>query len=193
MRLGRPPLVAVAATTTALALAGCTFELRNPGVTAACGTIEYEINRGRAGYVQVEAVHEALIRYGQVTDREVVFVGETEESAAHGGRGGDGPILVEFFWPDDAPLRLGFAEPAIVGERFVGGFIYVHPMLAQAAPDLVTRLVMHELGHLGGLADVDDPDELMNPELVVDDWGDGDRWGLRLTHHRCGDDIPDDG
>ena len=175
-------LVAVAA----VAVAGCTFEFRDPGVMAACGVLEYEINRGVAGDAQVDAVHEAVVRYGAAVERPVVFVGETDDSAAGNGRDVDEAVLIEFFWPDDAPTRYGFAQPLIVEGRYAGGFVYVHPMLATAAPDLVTRLVMHELGHLGGLADVDAPDELMNPELVVDDWGLGDLVGLRLTHQDCG-------
>ena len=57
--------------------------------------------------------------------------------------------------------------------------------MASADPALVTRLVMHELGHLAGLADVDAPEELMDPRLVVDAWGPGDLWGLQLTHEEC--------
>ena len=174
-------LVAVAA----VAMAGCTFELRDPGFRASCGVLEYEINPGEAGDGQLRAVHEAVARYGELVERTVRYVGETDQSAADGEREvGDG-VLIEFFWPDDAPTRYGFAEPFITDGFYDGGFIYVHPMLADAAPDLVTRLVMHELGHLGGLADVDAPDELMNPELVVDDWGPGDTWGLHLTHRHC--------
>ena len=52
-----------------------------------------------------------------------------------------------------------------------------------AAPGgLVRRLVLHELGHLHGLLDVDATDELMNPDLVVDDYGWGDIWGLIHAH-----------
>ena len=47
---------------------------------------------------------------------------------------------------------------------------------------MVRRLVMHEIGHLYGLLDVDDPTEMMNPALTTDDWGDGDLAGLSVTH-----------
>jgi hypothetical protein len=62
-------------------------------------------------------------------------------------------------------------------------------MLASAAPDIVTRLTMHELGHLAGLADVAAPDEVMDPALTADVWGPGDLWGLHLTHFGCREEV----
>lgn len=180
----RAAVVLVAAATVAL-VGGCTFELSDPGVTAACRPLELEVNRGDAGDAQVAAVLSAAERYGALTGREVVYLGETERSVADGDHVPSGPVLVEFSWPDDAPTSYGFAEAAIVEGRYVGGYVLIHPMLAGAPGDLVTRVVMHEFGHLGGLADVDAPDELMNPDLTVDDWGSGDTWGLRLTHGGC--------
>lgn len=173
-------LVAVAT----VAVAGCTFELRDPGITVGCGALEFQINRGEAGDAQIAAVLDAVERYGAAADREVVYLGETEETAAD-GHDPHAAILIEFHWPDDAPTRYGFAEPAIIDGHYVGGFIYIHPMLEDAPAELVTRLAMHELGHLGGLADVDAVDEMMNPELTAGDWGAGDLWGFRVTHSGC--------
>ena len=178
--------VAVArAAVATVALAGCTFELRDPGVTVACRPMEFEVNRGDAGDQQIAAVLAAVERYGAAVGREIVFLGQTDASAADGARDPGGPVLIEFFWPDDAPTRFGFAEPSIVAGHYVGGFIYVHPMLEAAPAELVSRLTMHELGHLAGLADVDAEDEMMNPALTTPDWGAGDLWGLHLTHSGC--------
>ena len=141
--------------------------------------------RGDAGDQQVAAVLAAVERYGAVAGREIVFLGETDASAAGGGRDQRAPVLIEFFWPDDAPTRYGFAEPAVVDGHYVGGFIYIHPMLVRAPADMVTRLTMHELGHLAGLDDVDAVDEVMNADLTAADWGAGDIWGLHLTHSGC--------
>ena len=63
--------VALAAVAT-VALAGCTFELRDPGVTVACGAMEFEVNRGDAGDTQVAAVlagRRALWRGDRAGDR----------------------------------------------------------------------------------------------------------------------------
>jgi hypothetical protein len=176
--------VALAAVAT-VALAGCTFELRDPGVTVACGAMKFEVNRGDAGDAQVAAVLSGVERYGAVAGRKIVFLGETDASVADGARDPLAPVLIEFFWPDDAPTRYGFAEPAIVDGHYVGGFIYIHPMLDGASADMVTRLTMHELGHLAGLDDVDAVDEMMNAELTAADWGAGDIWGLHLTSGGC--------
>jgi hypothetical protein len=156
-----------------------------PGFTVACRPLELEINRGDASDEQVEAVLEGARRYSEVTDRDVVFLGETDAAVTAGDRAPDRPVLIEFSWPDDAPTAYGFAEPVIVDDHYLGGYVLIHPMLAGAPAEMVTRLTMHELGHLAGLADVAAPDEIMNPDLVVDDWGAGDIWGLHLTHAGC--------
>ncbi len=84
------------------------------------------------------------------------------------------PLLIELAWPDDAPDHLGFAQPVVAEGRYVEGWIMLHPGVARAPAGVVRRLVLHELGHLYGLADVDDPDELMDPDLTTDDFGLGD-------------------
>ena len=168
-----------------ISLAGCTFVLREPVATSACGEFRYEVNAGSAGADQIAAVKSAARRFGELIDREVVFVGLTDASTVDMEATAAEPVLIQFSWPDDAPTRFGFAEPLVRDGRLVGGFILLHPMLEEAPPDIVERVTMHELGHLGGLAHVNDVDEIMNPKITADDWGPGDIIGLNLTHARC--------
>lgn len=173
------------AAVAAVVLAACTYELRDPGITRACGAIRYEINPGPAGTEQRTAVSEAMDSYAALVNRDVEYLGVTDVSVMDRDRTAEDPVLVEFSWPGDAPTRYGFAEPLIEDGHYVGGFIYINPILAEAPPDIIRRLTMHELGHLGGLADIDAIDEMMNPELTASDWGPGDIVGLRLTHPTC--------
>ncbi|MFQ5556496.1 MAG: hypothetical protein ACE5GB_03170 [Acidimicrobiales bacterium] len=174
-------------TAAALLAAGCTYRLSNDQATWGCGAFRYEVNADGAGPEQLTAVHAAVQRYGAAVGREVVFVGTTEERWSTGSRAADDPVLIEWFWPDDPgqPAALGFAEPFIREGAYVGGHLYLHPSLGDGAAGIVERLTLHELGHIGGLDEVDAQDELMNPNLPVDDWGQGELVGLGLTHDRC--------
>ena len=58
----------------------------------------------------------------------------------------------------------------------------IDPTIRNAPTGLIRRLVLHELGHLHGLDDVDDPGELMDPSLAASAWGPGDLFGLAMTH-----------
>ncbi len=167
--------------------AGCTFQLRDEGVRWGCGDFEYEINPAGAGPEQVEAVHRAVSRYVEDTGRADVFVGLTDDRQSDGTRPAEAPVLIEWFWPDDEgqPMRFAYAEPLADGDRYVGGFIYLHPSFGHVDAGVVEVLTMHELGHIGGLDDIDAADELMNADLALDDWGNGDRVGLATTHERC--------
>ena len=170
---------AVAAVAT-VALAGCTFEVSDPGVTVVgCEALHYEINPGDAGEAQLEAVVAGTDEFAAVTGRDIVFDGYTTSTARDSGAGNDGVVIVEFFWPDDAAMRLGYAEPVINYNHYSGdGFIYLQPAMASSPAEIIKRLVMHEWGHLGGLNDVDDPGEMMDPTLAADFYGNGDLTGL---------------
>ena len=112
--------------------------------------------------------------------RTVFPLGPTE---AHVGDHGPGdPLLIEVGWPDDAPEWMGYAEPHVVDGAYDSGWILLNPQVDNYPAGALRRLVLHELGHLGGLGDVADPGELMNPGLTAPDWGPGDLFGLFLTH-----------
>lgn len=173
-------------TVAIVALAGCTFELRDPGVTVACGAMQYEIDPGAAGDAQVAAVVAGFEAYAAATGRPVEYLGESTSPVTGPERDPTDPVLVAFSWPAETPTRFGFAEPAIVDGRYVGGTVLVNPMFAGGPPETITRLVMHEIGHLVGLADVEAPEEIMDPDLSAAAWGAGDLVGLHVTHGGCG-------
>lgn len=169
-----------------LALVGfassCTFELRDPGVTVVCDPLVFEINTHQAGLgdEQFDAIVTAFTEFGELVGRDVVYNGTT--TTTYLTHTADDPVLVELTWPEDAPNHLGFAQAAIENGRYVSGWIYFNPAIGHAPPEMVRRLVMHEIGHLYGLLDVEDTSEMMNPALTTDNWGDGDLAGLSVTH-----------
>ena len=182
-RRGAGPL----ALALAMLASGCTVTLAQPGLTVTCGPIHVGINPHDVGLggVQRTAIVAAVDEFGDLVGRAVVFDGDT--SAVSGEHRVGDPLLIELAWPDDAPDHLGFAQPVVAEGRYVEGWIMLHPGVARAPAGVVRRLVLHELGHLYGLADVDDPDELMDPDLTTDDFGLGDLIGLYATHEGgCG-------
>ena len=176
-------IVAIAA----VFLAGCTFIRIDEHTRWGCGPFRYEINSERATEDHVEAVHRAVASYASIIHREPEFVGFTDDRRSSGQRPPDAPVLIEWYWDHEAEHEsMGFAEAFAVGDRYVGGSVYLRPSDAPMPSWLVERLTMHELGHIGGLDDVDALDEIMNPALTTADWGDGDLVGLILTHESCG-------
>ena len=181
----RTALAVVAVAT--VALAGCTFAVSDPGVAIkGCEALHYEINPGEAGEAQLEAIAAGTREFAAVTGRSIVFDGYTTTTARDSGAWNDGVVIIEFYWPDDAAMRLGYAEPVIDVDHYSGdGFIYLQPALAASPADIIRRLVMHEWGHLGGLDDVDDSNEMMDPTLAAAAYGNGDLTGLAITHPDC--------
>ncbi len=167
----------------ALLSAGCTVVLRDPGVSNGCGPLRYSFNTHDITLTPERraAVDDAIAEFG-------ALVGRSVEPSASGGataesnRPGD-PIAFELAWPEDDPDGLGYAEPHIVGDSYAGGWVMLNPIIRHAPPGLIRRLVLHELGHLHGLADVEDGQELMDPSLVAEMWGPGDLLGLVITHN----------
>lgn len=172
----------VAAAAVGLVASSCTFELRDPGVTVACDPIVFEINthQARFGDDQFDAVIDAFEEFGELVGRDVHYNGTT--TTTYKTHTVDDPVLLELTWPDEAPDFLGFSEAAIADGEYVSGWMYFNPAIAQAPAEMVRRLVMHEIGHLYGLLDVDDSTQMMDPRLTTDDWGQGDLAGLTVTH-----------
>ena len=172
-----------AAVTVGLVASSCTFELRDPGTTVACDPIEFQVNTH--GEVFSDEAFGAIIdsfeEFGDMVGRDVTYLGETDTTyLTHTV---DDPVLLELTWPDGAPDFLGFSAAAIDNGEYVSGWMYFNPAIAQAPAGMVRRLVMHEIGHLYGLLDVNDPTQMMDPSLQTDTWGSGDLAGLAVTHN----------
>jgi hypothetical protein len=154
--------------------------------TWGCNALRYELNAGTAGPRQRRALHRAVQHLAAVTGRGAVFVGPTDDRRSDGERSADEPILVEFYWPADAPAAAGFAEPFLQGDHYVGGSLYLHTDLAEAPARLVRRIAIHELGHLAGLAHNPDPDSALHPDAPRTRFTAADRAALATTMPPCG-------
>ena len=150
-------------------------------------------------------VHEAVAQVARATGLRFVFSGQTDEApspdraTALPERYGTGPAPVLVAWETEEQ------NPALVGDTvgqagsvsvslgegtrvFVSGTVSLD---AGRMPEILSMrdgaetaraIILHELGHLVGLAHVDDPTQLMYPEArrEVPDFGPGDLTGLEV-------------
>ena len=131
---------------------GCTVAFPHPGTSVACTPLRFAVNSHdvSVGAPQRQAIVDAVEDFGVLVGRSVEFLGDTDDTASS-HRAGD-PLLIELVWPDDAPVSLGFAAPAIEGDNYIEGWMYLNPVIRSAPTGVVRRLVLHELGHLSGSA-----------------------------------------
>jgi hypothetical protein len=156
-------------------------------------------------------LRQALGEITRLTGLQLVVDGETEEEPS---RGRDlyernssvyAPVLIAWATEaDNADLTAdveGYTEPLWIRDRHVpGSRRYATGQVVLDADDLGVLLldhhgkaearsvILHELGHLVGLAHVHDTHELMSPEQRrrITDFGPGDRHGLaQLGTGRC--------
>jgi hypothetical protein len=193
------------------------FEQHQPGAPDKpvaydpCKPIHVVVNDHRAPPAADRILRSALHRVSAATGLRFVVDGSTHEQWSEDrplhnlpryGRGWS-PVLVAWTTPDRVPrLRgqvAGLGGSTAVQDSFTGLSHYVTGEIALDTADLtetlsrrhgrrlVRAVVMHELGHVVGLAHVKDPRELMNPrELDQVDFGPGDREGLAdLGADRC--------
>lgn len=189
-------------------------QLQADGVTPVawdpCRPIRIVVNRrgapAAADGLLAEALAEVESRTGLVFEVE----GTTSEPprpdrpAFQPDRYGDrwAPVLVAWSDAEEVPdlegyAGLGGADAArladgtlvyVSGTVTLDGPLFAHYLGADYRPDFAMAVMLHELGHLVGLAHVDDWTELMHgggePHIV--DWGPGDLAGLaRLGQGRC--------
>ncbi|HEU0104057.1 MAG TPA: matrixin family metalloprotease [Mycobacteriales bacterium] len=153
-----------------------------------------------------EQIVAALAELSAATGLQVVDDGDTDEAPA-GERAGYqparygkqwAPVLIAWSDPAQSPELAGhvagFAgpigyQPAGRRERWVSGTLVLDgPQLADrgspsAARGSLRTVVLHELGHIAGLAHVDDPTQLMNPTSDPRGptaYADGDLHGLAV-------------
>jgi hypothetical protein len=175
-----------------------------------CDTIHYVVNAAAAPEGSIEDVHEAVRRVSRVTGITFVYDGPTDELPTRRrlplqrDRYGDGwaPVLIAWVDPDDTDISFerdgdtaaAVAAPArpLTGEElFVSGFIAMNADDPNppgfAWPGAQGPVLLHELGHVMGLAHVPTAGEIMEESGGgITDFGPGDLEGLRRLGREAG-------
>jgi hypothetical protein len=172
-----------------------------PVTWSPCRPIHYVIRPDNGPPVGEQMIHQAFANLGSATGLEFVHDGVTAEGPVEDRRiyqpevYGDrwAPVLVAWATRNEVPdfgvdiigeaAAFGVATPS--GDRtYVSGVVYLDA--GKMAEVSSTRgvaparaVIQHELGHLVGLAHVDDDAQLMTPRAgVTTDFQHGDRAGL---------------
>jgi len=168
-----------------------------------CRPIDIVVNDAIAPPEAGHLVDEAIASVERATGLRLRVIGTTDEQPAEHrpnrqqDRYGDGwaPVLLAWTTPErDARLKgdiagIGGSIPVSTGMsgdlRYVTGIVFLDaPQFRNLLPQVAgweraRAIVMHELGHLVGLAHVDDPMELMGEQNMIPlDFGPGDLQGL---------------
>lgn len=167
--------------TMVVALTACGFQELTPARWQ-CGDHPYYINSSGAPAGGVDAVHEAVRQVNVASAPRVHFhyAGTTMATSAQAGK-------VIYMWANlpSGTYAQGAPQPWPNNVRWTGGIVQVDP---RYPANLGTLL--HESGHaLGGLAHVDDRNQVMNPIHHVHShmthYGDGDLEGFRTFAAEC--------
>ena len=170
-----------------------------------CRPVHYVLRPDNAPAGGEEAVHSAFARLSEVTGLRFVHDGPSDEPTTldrpvfQPDRYGDrwAPVLVAWETEEQNPALVGdtvgqagsVAVSLGEGTRvFVSGTVSLDAgrlpeiLSFRDGAETVRAIVLHELGHLVGLAHVDDPAQLMYPEArrEVPDLGPGDLTGLEV-------------
>ncbi|NYG05772.1 hypothetical protein BJ986_000259 [Phycicoccus badiiscoriae] len=177
----------------------------DPVTWSPCTPIHLVVNKAAAPAQADRLLRESLDRVSELSGLTFVVDGETDETPSttrsllnpNPLKGRWAPALVAWTTPDVVPALAGNVA-GIGGPReapysypderhYVSGLVYLRgPTIA----DVLRRsngwaqaraIVMHELGHMVGLAHVDSSAELMDAhnDSGITDFGPGDREGLR--------------
>lgn len=170
-----------------------------------CRTLHYVMRRANMPPGGQMIITESMRRLSRATGLRLAYDGETDEAPRSGRPAvnkalyGDrwAPVLIAWSDPAESPdlagdvTGLGGGVGVSAGgspEVYVSGSLTLDgPQLAEmlelaAGPELVRAVVLHELGHVVGLGHIDDPTQLMAPDLTpkVTDYADGDLTGLAV-------------
>ena len=177
----------------------------DPVTWSPCRTIHLVVNKAAAPPQADRLLRESLDRVSELSGLKFVVDGETDETPVTGRppqnrnplKGRWAPALVAWTTPDVVPALAGNvagvggpreAPYSYPDERhYVSGVVYLRgptiaSILRRSDGWAQSRaIVMHELGHMVGLAHVDSNAELMdaNNDNHITDFGPGDREGLR--------------
>ena len=173
-----------------------------------CRPLHYVFNPEHAPAGAAEDVAVAARLVADATGIEIIYDGETNESVGRSrasyqpGRYGDrwAPILIGWMPHDSAIFDVDSVGVAGSEARqngsgrpvFVSGAIVLNgaEQLANGfgAGRTWGKVLLHEWGHLLGLDHVNDPAQVMNPDLVSSPatWGTGDLAGLRALGRGAG-------
>lgn len=168
-----------------------------------CRAIHYVMRRKGMPPGGQLIVTESMRRLSRATGLVLRYDGETDEAprsarpATNKPLYGDrwAPVLISWSDPNETPELAGDVAGLGGGigvssggspEVYVSGSLTLDgPQLAgmlslASGPELVRAVVLHELGHVVGLGHIDDPTQLMAPDLTpkVTDYADGDLTGL---------------
>lgn len=179
-----------------------------------CRPLHYVVNETLAPEGAAHLVHDAIRTIGSATGISFIHDGETAEEpsgerdpyqpAVYGERWV--PLLISWTTPEAAPKLKGqvIGTGGSTHYSFNGGpKSFVTGSLELDAPQIdlelerpdgaqyATAVILHELGHVMGLEHVDDPVQLMYPEIgTPDGLAAGDLSGLRkLGQTQCRKDL----
>ena len=164
-----------------------------------CRPIRYVVNPDGGPSGAIDLVKDAVSRVEEASDLTFKYAGETNErpnwdSPVQPSIGSDMPVLISWADADEVPELAGDVA-GIGGSVWVSGpsgrarYVSGGATLDSGTFDRLTHrrdgetagraIILHELGHVLGLAHVKDPGELMNDDnLGRRDFGPGDLDGL---------------
>jgi hypothetical protein len=177
----------------------------DPVTWSSCAPIHVVVNKASAPPQADRMLRESLGRVSELSGLEFVVDGETDEAPVSGRpvqsrnpfKGRWAPALVAWTTPEVVPDLKGNiagvggpreAPSSYPDDRhFVSGIVYldgpsISEVLKRSNGWAQSRaIVMHELGHMVGLAHVESDAELMDGDnnSGITDFGPGDREGLR--------------
>jgi hypothetical protein len=168
-----------------------------------CSPIRYQVDLGSMPESTLEDVREAVRRTSNATGLRFEFTGLVNESPIHIVNAADFVDAVPMEGLAWSPLTIAFVSRRVVHKlgaqralgaafpvttrmdraQYVSGLIVIN-VDAGLAPGFslgpsVGPTILHELGHIVGLAHVLNPFQLVSPSPIRVDWGNGDTAGLR--------------
>ena len=166
-----------------------------------CTPVGYVVNTAHAPPGSLADIHSAIDQTSEATGSELVYEGPTNEAPRvnrpllQPGRYGRRwpPLLIAWSTEDPSLFRehgVGVAANVFVANG-TGRLVYVSGIIVMNATQQLStgfgagrtwgKVILHEMGHIVGLAHVEDAAEVMNPSVVSSpaSWGSGDLAGLR--------------